>query len=54
MAKHKLLITIDDELKEKLKEIAKKENRTLSNLIETVLIQIVKDLEKKNVNESLF
>ena len=35
--------TIDVELMEKLKELAKKENRNFSNLIETLLYKAVND-----------
>jgi len=38
------LITLPKELKEKLEAIAKKENRSLSNLILTILLR---EIEKK-------
>lgn len=46
MSKTQILLNIDEELKEKLKGIAKEENRTLSNLIETALIELVQNWEK--------
>lgn len=39
--KNLLSVTIDVELLERLKELAKTENRTLSNLVETILYKYV-------------
>ena len=39
---------LDDELYLKLKYIAKEENRSYNNYIETVLMQIVKQYEEQN------
>ena len=38
-------ITIDDTLWNKIKELAKKENRPMSNYIETVLLKHVQEKE---------
>lgn len=42
MSKEYLNIRIDSELKKQLQELAKRENRPLSNLVETVLMQYAK------------
>jgi predicted transcriptional regulator len=42
MAKEYLNVRIDSELKKQLQELAKRENRPLSNLVETVLMQYAK------------
>ncbi len=39
-------ITIDDDLWEKIKKLAKKENRPISNFIETVLIKHIEDTKQ--------
>ncbi|RJR42506.1 MAG: ribbon-helix-helix protein, CopG family [Desulfobacteraceae bacterium] len=39
-------LKIDKDLKERLAEIAKEENRSLSNLIETVLMKYAEQHEK--------
>ena len=36
-----LNVRIDRDLREKLQEIAREQNRTLSNLVETALLQVV-------------
>lgn len=41
-----LSVRIDDEIIEKLKRLAEKENRSLSNLIETVLKKHITQVEK--------
>lgn len=38
-----LTVTIDNELMAKLKELAESENRKLSNMVETLLYEAVKD-----------
>jgi len=40
-------ITIPKELKKRLEEIAKKENRAFNNLVITVLSTYVRDIEKE-------
>ena len=47
MAKTARGITIDDDIWEKIKELATEENRPISNFIETVLIKHLKEQEKK-------
>ncbi|WP_041355745.1 ribbon-helix-helix protein, CopG family [Nitrosococcus halophilus] len=42
MAREMLNVRIDSELKRQLQELAKRENRTLSNLVETVLANYAK------------
>lgn len=41
-------ITIEDSVWKKIKEAAIKENRPISNLIETILIKYLKEIEKEN------
>ena len=52
MSKTQILLNIDEEIKEKLKGIAKEENRTLSNLIETALIELVQNWDKTSYLKS--
>jgi predicted CopG family antitoxin len=40
-------ITIDDEVWNQIKTEAKKENRPISNYVETVLIKHLKEIEKQ-------
>lgn len=40
--KEKISISIDKELLQKVKEVAQTENRTMSNIIETALIEYTK------------
>ncbi|WP_041350652.1 ribbon-helix-helix protein, CopG family [Nitrosococcus watsonii] len=42
MARELLNVRIESELKEQLQALAKRENRTLSNLVETVLANYAK------------
>ena len=42
MAKEYLNVRIESELKKQLQELAKRENRPLSNLVETVLMKYAK------------
>jgi predicted transcriptional regulator len=42
MPREYLNVRIDSELKRQLQEVAKKENRTLSNLVETLLVDYAK------------
>lgn len=42
MAREYVNVRIDTELKRKIQEVAKEENRTLSNLIETILVDYAK------------
>lgn len=41
-----LTVTIESELKAKLEELAKEENRKLSNLVETLLFKAINDKDK--------
>lgn len=41
-----LTVTIESELKAKLEELAKEENRKLSNLVETLLYRAISDKDK--------
>lgn len=41
-----LTVTIESELKAKLEELAKEENRKLSNLVETLLFKAINDRDK--------
>jgi predicted transcriptional regulator len=41
MAKVSLNVRIEQEIREQLQRLAKEENRTLSNLVETVLLDYV-------------
>lgn len=45
-----LSLRLDEDFIEALKQIAKKENRSLSNLIETVLQAYVEEIEQKEAN----
>jgi len=40
-------IRLDDEMIEKMRRLAEKENRNLSNYIETILKNYFKEIEKK-------
>lgn len=40
-------ITIDDEIWERIKEQAKKENRPISNFIETIIIKHFEEIEQQ-------
>ncbi|EDZ67873.1 hypothetical protein NOC27_1200 [Nitrosococcus oceani AFC27] len=42
MAGEYVNVRIDTELKRRIQEVAKEENRTLSNLIETILVDYAK------------
>ena len=48
MTKDVTTIRIDSDVMDRVKEAAKKENRPISNFIETVLIKYLEDQETKN------
>lgn len=48
MTKVPLNVRVDPDLRKQLQEIAKRQNRPLSNLVETVLLEFVKE----TMNES--
>jgi len=41
--KERTSLSIDKEVMEKIKELAENENRTISNIVETALIQYIKN-----------
>lgn len=52
MVKEATSLKLDKELFEKVKERAKKENRTMANFIETVLLNYLQELEQKEKPQS--
>jgi predicted DNA-binding protein len=46
IVKRRLAVTVEDELLERLVELAKQENRTLSNYVETLLYKALEKEEK--------
>lgn len=44
--KTRIVLTVTKELKERLEEQAKKENRTVANLLNTIAIKYLEDEEK--------
>ena len=50
--KAKIMFTCEHELKDQLTELAKTQNRTVSNLVETLVIEALstKDIEKKQAS----
>lgn len=47
----RIVVTVSHEIKDKLKEVAKEENRTVANLINTIVLKYFKEIEENKKNK---
>ncbi|CUP04742.1 Uncharacterised protein [Clostridium baratii] len=48
----RIVVTVSHEIKDKLKEVAKEENRTVANLINTIVLKYFKEIEENKKTSS--